>query len=131
MENSAMKTYFITFTDRDFDLLKDNKFMKKKINTLFYEPSIHIYLMEKPDDVKEYEIFLSDDDIKYLQDGNTIIKSKYIDEENIECKLMMKSVYDKLPEEVVNANKTITFSMTSIYCVDVSLDCFIRKKVYK
>lgn len=116
--------FYIPFTDDDIELLKKYKCMKKKINhILFYEPSTHIYLSEEtPDDAENFEVFLTNEDIKKLLDGDIIIRQR----ETSVDKLMMKSVYDKIPEEElddIDMKKAVTMDMTKIYVADLIYSC--------
>lgn len=122
--NSNTFTFYIPFTDHDIELLKEYKCIKKKIdNILFYEPSTHIYLSEEtPEDAENFEIFLTNEDIKNLLDGNIITRQR----ETSADKLMMKSVYDKIPEDELDdadMKKAVTMSMTKVYVTDLIWNC--------
>lgn len=123
-ETNSKFIFYIPFTDDDIDLLKKYRCMKKKINNiLFYEPSTHIYLSEEtPDDAENFEIFLTNEDIKNLLDRNIITRQR----ETSVDKLMMKSVYDKIPEEElddVDMKKAVTMAMTKVYVTDLIWSC--------
>lgn len=123
-ETNSKFIFYIPFTDDDIELLKKYRCMKKKINNiLFYEPSTHIYLSEEtPDDAENFEIFLTNEDIKNLLDRNIITRQR----ETSVDKLMMKSVYDKIPEEElddVDMKKAVTMAMTKVYVTDLIWSC--------
>ena len=123
-ETNSKFIFYIPFTDDDIELLKKYRCMKKKINNiLFYEPSTHIYLSEEtPDDAENFEIFLTNKDIKNLLDRNIITRQR----ETSVDKLMMKSVYDKIPEEElddVDMKKAVTMAMTKVYVTDLIWSC--------
>ena len=122
-ETNSKFIFYIPFTDHDIKLLEEYRCMKKKINILFYEPSAHIYLSEEtPDDAENFEIFLTNKDIKNLLDGNIITRQR---ETSID-KLMMKSVYDKISKEElddIDMKKAVTMPMTKVYVTDLIWMC--------
>lgn len=120
-ESNTKYINLIPFTEKDLELLEKCKSIKKKINIIFYEPSIHIYLAEEPKDIKTYEIFLSKKDINYLQKGNIIIKP--IQGKNSEYRLMMKTVYDNIPKELLNEKEYLVFGVTKTYTADLAYTC--------
>ncbi len=111
----------IPFTERDLELLEQCKSIKKKINLIFYEPSIHIYMAEEPKDKKSYEIFLSKENINYLQEGNII--TKIVKGKNAEYRLMKQSVYDTIPKETFKKEEYMTFAITKTYTADLAYTC--------
>ena len=114
----------IPFDDIDIKFIKDFK-MIKKLNMLFYAYDVEIYLSENmPEEPKSYKIYISDKDLASIQNGDIVVKPY---EDNLEYRLMNKSVYDKMPKEehdkewyenkeYLNAKElTVTFGQTKAY----------------